>query len=129
MIMSIHPGKWNPVTEELIGRALSSATVGDIKRQTAGEGARLFVVQDESAETVLAYVLRVDRQENKTVCVIVAAGGNLPGEDLTALMLPHVERQFIGCDEIRFHTARPGLCRKMARMGYATQEIIMKKDL
>lgn len=129
MILTIRAAAaWTPQTEAWIARALATATICDIKRQTEN-GAQLFEVLNESGGMVAAFVLRVDRLACRTVGVVVAAGGAAEGVDLTAVMMPNIERMFFGCDAIAVHTERPGLLRKLARQGYKTAEIILEKEV
>lgn len=126
--MKIRAASWSNECEAFIAMALATASIDDIKRQT-DNGAQLFEVVAESGAVVAAFVLRVDRQECRNVGVVVAAGGALQGVDLTALIMPNIERMFYGCDSIRIHTARVGLLKKLARQGYSTAEIILEKSL
>ena len=126
--LTIHPAKWTAETEDFISLALTDATLDDIKHQCEN-GAQLFAVLDEDAETLAAFVLRVDRQACKNVGVVVAAGGAMGGVDLTATMLPFIETMFVGCDSMRIHTARPGLARKLGRMGFSVVELVLQKEI
>lgn len=129
MRLEIRPaGGWSALNESYIRRALATASIGDIKRQVE-QGAQLFEVLDEAGDCVAAFVLRVDHLECRSVGVVVAAGGGLAGADLTATLMPHIERMFYGCDAIAIHTERPGLLRKLARQGYRTAEIILEKEV
>ena len=119
---------WTDKNRALIQLALATATLADIERQVEN-GAQLFEVHDDNGEVVLAFVLRVDRLACRTVGVVVAAGGNLPGVDLTAVVMPYIERMFYGVDAIAMHTERPGLIRKLAAQGYRTAEIILEKEV
>lgn len=105
--------------------ALSTATLADIKAQTDA-GAGLYVVQDEDAETLAAFVLRIDDFAEHSEGVIVAAGG-AADVDLTSTILPVIETLFSGVKFIRMHTARPGLAKKAAAQGYQVREIILSK--
>jgi len=126
--MIVRPAAWTPAHEALIALALATADIGDIRFQT-DHGAVLFEVLDDGGDLAAAYVLRVDRQVGRTVGVVVAAGGSLPGVDLTESIMPHIETQFYGCDAIRLHTERVGLVKKLGRQGFKTAEIILEKEL
>jgi hypothetical protein len=119
---------WTDCHRAFIATALATATLADIEFQTEN-GAQLFEVQDDAGQIVAAFVLRVDLLACRTVGVVVAAGGNLPGVDLTAAIMPYIERLFIGIDAITVHTARPGLVRKLAPQGFRPVEIILEKQV
>lgn len=80
-------------------------------------------------EMVGAFILRLDSTVDGVDGVIVAAGGNLPGADLTALLLPYIERMFIGVRRVRIHTMRPGMARKLEGAGYKLAELVFVKDI
>lgn len=119
---------WTDCHRAFIATALATATLADIEFQTEN-GAQLWEVQDDAGQVVAAFVLRVDLLACRTVGVVVAAGGNLPGVDLTAAIMPCIERLFIGIDAITVHTARPGLVRKLAPQGFRPVEIILEKQV
>ncbi len=126
--LSIEPRAWGAAADRLIGLAAQHATLADIRQQVQSGAARLFYAKQ--AETiVLAFVLRVDSTANGNEGVIVAAGGDLPGVDLTASCLPAIESLFVGCVCIRYHTANPALARKLSRMGYVPREIVCFKEV
>lgn len=102
--------------------------IGNIARQVQSGAADLFWLES-AAGHVGAFVLRVDRPASGPEGVIVAAAGRLPGVDLTAAILPHVEALFSDCVRVRIHTARPGLGVKLAAMGYALQEVVYSKEI
>lgn len=127
--MIVRAASWSPVTESYIERAVISGMLDDIKRQTE-RGAQLFQVEDESGAVVGAFVLRVDSYACRTVGVVVAAGGDLPGVDLTDAIMPHIERHmFRGVDAIAVHTERRGLVKKLEQQGYKVAEIILEKGV
>jgi len=125
--LSIQPGEWGPEAERLLPLALQYATLKEIRAQVEN-GARLFYVT-QGAETVAAFVLRVDHTAEGSEGVIVAAAGKLKGGDLMATCMPAIESLFIGCKSIRYHTARPAVARKMAMLGYRPAEIVCTKIL
>jgi len=126
--MNIRPGIWTPETESLIKSALATATIDDMKAQVKA-GAKLFVLTDEDAELMGAFILRVDTLAGRNEGVIVAAGGAVNGVDITAEILPYVEKMFIGCETIRIHTERIGLAKKLFKEGYLVGELILIKEL
>ena len=91
-------------------------------------GARLFEVV-HLGRAVAYYLLRVDHVFDGPEGVIMAAAGGLQGVDLTASVLPAIEKQFVGCVAVRIHTARAGLAKKLAAQGYGAGEIVLRKKL
>lgn len=122
--LTIEPATWCAQTDHLIGQALQHATPAEIRHQVEHCGARLFHIK-HGAAIVGAFVLRVDGNEG----VIVAATAKLDGIDMVGACMPAIEAMFIGCNSIRYHTARPALVRKMARLGYVAREIVCFKEL
>lgn len=126
--VEIRPVDWSDDAARVLARAVPFAAVADLMRQIDEAGARLFEVIAESGR-VGFYLLRVDRTANGAEGVIVAAAGGLGGVDLVELILPAIEKQFIGCGVVRIHTARPGLAKKLSRVGYTSGEIVLRKTL
>ena len=48
---------------------------------------------------------------------------------MIASCMPAIESKFLGCKFLRYHTGRPALARKLARMGYVPAEIVSIKTL
>jgi hypothetical protein len=127
--MLVRRATWTPQNEAMIRRALATATLADIKYQVE-HGAQLFQVEDDAGEVLAAFVLRVDRLACRTIGVIVAAGGAALGVDLTASIVPHIEKNmFVGVDAVSVHTERAGLVKKLSRQGYRVAEIILEKEV
>lgn len=124
--LTVRPAPWGADAERLLPAALAGASLADLRDQVEA-GARLFHVCAGDA-VVCAFVLRVDQVKDGSEGVIVAMAGALDGVDLVDTCLPVIEGLFCGVRRYRFHTARPGLARKMARHGYAAREIISYKD-
>lgn len=91
--------------------------------------AELFEVVDGAGRVVLRYALRVDRRANGAEGFIVGAVGALRGGDLTASLLPVVERQFSGVRSIATATRRLGLVRKLQKRGYTIEAYLLRKRL
>lgn len=123
--VTIKPAPWSAESAMWLTLALQHATVADLRAQVEA-GAALFAVES-SGRMVGAFVLRLDQTAQGAEGVIVAAGGNLPGFDFTADLLPHVEDLFSGVVAIRIHTARPGMARKLAAAGYLPREVVFSK--
>lgn len=125
--ISLVPGEWGVDAEFWLAKALASATLQDLHRQWQ-HGAKLYRVMHEG-ECVGAYLLRVDSTPKGPQGVIVAAAAELDGVDMVQTCLPAIEARFCGVRSIRFHTAKPAVARKMARMGYGPQELICVKEI
>lgn len=121
--LTVEAVAWCEEAGEMLADSLfSAANVAELKAQ-AEAGAVLFRVHRDG-KTAAYYLLRVDGREG----VLVAAAGR-DEIDLTAAVLPHIERQFIGCEGLRIHTGRPGLVRKLAALGYGGVEFVLRKKL
>lgn len=120
--------EWSEEAGRVLADAVPFAGAGDLERQVKEEGAELFEVIAEGGR-VGFYMLRVDRSAQGCEGVLVAGAGALHGVDLTAVLIPHIEQQFRGCHAMRVHTARPGLAKKLARQGYGSGEIVLRKKL
>lgn len=122
--LTITMGVWCERTAELIGQALQHATTDQIKKQL-DHGAKLFHITHQG-EIVGAFVLRID---NGTEGVIVAGTAKLQGVDMLTAVMPEIEKRFVGCKTVRYHTARPALAKRLLKMGYAPREIVCMKTL
>lgn len=126
--LTLSPAAWCADAERLIATALQHATPAEIRSQVESGAAVLYRVM-QGGRMGAVFVLRVDHDADGSEGVIVAAAGGVRGVDLTAAVLPHIERMFIGCRAVRIHTARPGLARKLAAAGYRPAEIVLTKGL
>lgn len=128
--LTIRKEGWSGEVQILMGWAFpqlsaqDQRTVDRIILDVTTGAATLFVAR-LSGVAVLAYVLSVEGRQG----VVQVAAGSLPGVDLTSVVLPEIEKKFIGCDSVRIHTARPGLAKKLSKQGYAAKEIILVKSL
>lgn len=118
---------WNDEAEDLLKRASHNCDVLDLKNQVE-QGASLFEL---SVDDVLIgyYILRVDHLANWSEAVFVAGAGSHPTIDVTTAAVLLVEKQVIGCKFLRIHTSRPGIVKKIVKLGYQPQEFIMMKEL
>lgn len=123
-ILTITEGTWCKVTADLIGQALQHATTEQIKEQLS-HGAKLFHITHQDT-IVGAFVLRVDNGDEG---VIVAGTAKVQGVDMLAAVMPQIEKLFVGCKTVRYHTARPALAKRLLKMGYAPREIVCMKTL
>lgn len=126
--LTLTRGAWGPDSAAWVARAVQQASVEDLRREVAAGSAQLWEVRDGDAVRAV-FLLRVEHNAAGSEGVILAAAGGVPGVDLTRQVLPHVERLFLNCRSVRIHTARPGLARKLAGMGYEPAEIVLVKEL
>lgn len=123
--LTIAPALWGQVLAGLLAPCFTVPGALDAVAGQVESGRAHAFSLDYCGEIVGAFVLRVEGREG----VIVAAAGLLEGVDLTPIMLPHIESRFVGCDAVRFHTARPGMARLVAAHGYVGQEVVLRKEL
>lgn len=123
-VLTVEPCEWSPQAADLLARAFTHGNPEVIGADVRAGRAGLFAVRDGATLGAL-FVLRVDGDEG----VIVAAAGGVPGVDLTAEVLPAVERMFSGVRRIRIHTSRPGMAKKLARQGYGAAEVVLFKEI
>lgn len=125
--LMLQRGQWGADVEPWLAKALATATLADLQRQCC-QGASLFRIL-HGQQLVGAFVLRVDKTGQGPQGVIVAAAAELAGVDMVASCMPSIEALFQGVRSIRYHTQKPALARKMARIGYQAQEIICVKEM
>lgn len=118
---------WSDRAAELLAGACRISSVEDYRRQVDSEEAVLFEIAS-GGEVIGFYLLRVDHYAEKIIGVIVAAAA-VPGFALVDTLMPAIERQFIGCDEIIQYCARPGMVRKMIPAGWEPTHIVIRKVL
>lgn len=93
-------------------------------------GGEVFVGLD-GGKPAFAYVLGIVNHEAARVAWVKAAAGSVPGVDLTAQVLPFVERQAkdAGAVQVAFTTRRRGLIKKMREQGYTVTGVTMRKAI
>lgn len=122
-----------------VAAALLAPLVDDPRTDTSGGicgigdwlagGSAYVVVDDDGRELAVFAVQHVQRERGRALEVL-AARQLAPGGDLTADVLPHIERLFgQGCDVVTIYTRRAGLVRKLEAAGYAPAATIMQKKL
>jgi hypothetical protein len=125
--LTLVQGAWGEDAAHWLAQALASATLADLHMQWE-QGASLFRIL--SAEQLVgAFLLRVDQTSQGPQGVIVAAAAEMAGVDMIASCMPAIEGMFKGVRSIRYHTQKPALARKMARIGYRAQELICVKEI
>lgn len=121
----ISAAEWSADTEAWLVFSLQDATLTDLHYQVQN-GAKLFHVFS-GGRHVGAFILRIDSSDELIEGVVVAAAARLPGHDLTLGLLPHIEKMFQGVDRVRIHTARPGMAKKLEKIGYEAKELVLAK--
>lgn len=133
--IKIEQGAWTEKAEYWIGQAVEKHHLPSIRYQVNQHIAQLFYLSSVtcslSDEKIIcgAFVLRIDGNAENKEGVIVAAAGHVAGIDLMATCIPAIENKFIGCCAIRYHTGKPAVAKKMARLGYIADEIVCRKGL
>ncbi|MFO0255644.1 MAG: hypothetical protein ACK52V_16155 [Betaproteobacteria bacterium] len=127
--MSTGPEPWSPEALALLQRAEAHDTTAGMERVTDYRDADCPVigVRDEAGALVGAYACVWNAQQRNLY--IIAAGGSVPGVDLTAVMLMDMEQRaaMLGADFISLQTRREGLVRKLSRQGFAVHGVILRK--
>jgi len=106
-------------------------TAGGLGSMDAGmRDAQLFEVV-VSGVVVARYALRVEQHANGVELVVVAAAGGASGVDLTASILPTIEKQGhqAGAHRVTLRTRRPGLVRKLRKQGWVLDAYCMGKTI
>lgn len=104
-------------------------TAGGLGSMDAGmRDAQLFEVV-VSGVVVARYALRLEQHANGVELVVVAAAGGASGVDLTASILPTIEKQGrqAGAHRVTLRTRRPGLVRKLKKQGWVLDAYCMGK--
>lgn len=126
--LTILPGLWKESANSLIAQAVRPLSLIHLRQQVQDGQARMFHVLD-GTQVVGAFILRIDQTATGSEGVIVAGAGRCDGVDMLQTCMPAIEKMFIGCERIRYHTEKPALARKLARMGYGGGEIVCIKEL
>lgn len=95
----------------------------------AGEINALGVFSED--EQIGTTFYRFDVGDQGQEMVIMASAGHLPGVDLVGVVLPLMERLALeeGCCSVAFETARRGLVKKTAGLGYNLAHVTLRKSL
>ncbi len=126
--VTIAPGSWGDASAYWIEQALDADAVPSVRAQVDAGIASLFSVRVDG-EDVGAFVCRIDRFPTHAEGVIMAGAACMPGIDIIATIVPEIEKKFIGCAAVRYHTGRVSLAKRMAKLGYVPDEIICRKSL
>ncbi|OJA63800.1 hypothetical protein BGV68_01905 [Burkholderia ubonensis] len=109
-------------------RGRTDTTGGTKTMDEVLHGSQAFKVVQEG-EVVARFALKRVAHATCTECYVTAAVGQLPGVDLVAAILPHIEARVQGCDVLSVITRRRGLMAKLERMGYERQAVTYRKRL
>jgi hypothetical protein len=123
---------WSTAAE----RDLAPAMAGDphgidgLAADVEQRRALLFEVLAEG-DLVGHFAVRVDQFAHGRDLVVIAAGGRLPGVDLTRSVSPAFDElaRRAGCDSVRVHTRSPALARKLAGVGFCEAERVLTRGV
>jgi len=124
MLATIRPSGFAEARPFLLEAMLHDTTAGACSLEELCAGAECFLVEHDS-RPVGAYALRVYGK----VVWLMAAGGNMRGVDLTAAIVPAIERQAAGAGQVAVTTRRRGLVKKLVRQGYQITGITLRKKI
>lgn len=119
-----------------VARAFDESPLMRAKTDTSGgmvdgvdclANAEFFRVLDDGAP-VAFYVLRA-RQGRKGVTAEITLAHGRADVDLVDTVLPLIEKQCAGCQQMRIETRRAGLMKKLERAGYERASVILTKEL
>ena len=113
----------------LLGRATAHAVGGPCDVRDLIGGCRLFKVSD-GAETVGAFVARLDRYSDGATLTVTAAGAR-PGADMVPALVAWADHEARknGVNSLQCITRRPGLVRKLCRAGYEIVGHVLERKL
>jgi hypothetical protein len=124
--VTISEGSWSRDADSWLSQAVRFPYLAGLRTQVEQGIAKLFYFHAEG-ELCGAVVLRIDQCGDISEGVICAAAAELDGVDMTATIVPAIEKMFQGCAVVRFHTSVPAVAKKMARQGYQAEEIVSRK--
>ena len=130
MEVRIEPQAWTPELLAEVDIAFGTHTKSDTSRglmapaECVAGGTFCRVYRD--GEPVAWYVLRGHKHAHGTEAEIALAYGGADF-DLVDGVLPLIERQCAAFDAIRIETCRPGLIKKLKRIGYGVEAVTLRK--
>jgi len=116
----------------LLARAFgprTDTTGGLLTMAEACQGAECFMVEGEGGKIMAAYAVSVSQHSGGRVAWVCAAGSVARGPDLTASILPVIEQQAAGAEQVAITTRRRGLVKKLVRQGYEITGITLRKRI
>ncbi len=121
-LLTILPARWCHQAEQMLARSVLRApcfSVADYRRMV-DEDADCNLYQVKAGTELVGFViLRVVDQSGGAEGEILAAAGRLDGADLTRDVLPALLKMFKGVKGYRITTARAGLVKKLAALGWS----------
>ncbi len=128
---TLRRAEWSPEALDALRPAERADTSGGLQRveDWARQG-ELFEIDIDDV-TVMRYVLTVRQHSGGREGIIIAAAGRAPGVDLTEAAIPLIESTFAqaGCAVVALCTRRMGLVKKLARLGYRVDGVILRKRI
>lgn len=124
--ITIRAARWSREADSWLSSAVRFPYLDGLRRQVEQGAAQLFHLWAHG-DICGAVVLRIDDCGDMKEGVICAAAAELAGVDMTATIVPALEKMFKGCAVVRFHTSVPAVAKKMARLGYQADEIVSRK--
>lgn len=127
----IAPEEMVAVVDQLLQRrpGLSPESPNITGADVCNAGTDCYQVRADGHPVMHYAVERVTRANGKIDAYVLAADGKCKGVDLTRSILPHIERQLAGCDQVIILTTRRGLAAKLGTLGYSLGGVIMRKKL
>ena len=123
--------EWSPVAAAHLDRIRDDLPHQSVHyfaaRVEAGDAIALGVFSGPSQ--VMTVLVEIEGGDAGAELVVVAAGGDLPGADLTATIVPVLARiaRESGCATLRIQTERMGLARKLAGLGFHPAGLLMRR--
>lgn len=129
-MIEIRPEAWTEAHAAEVERAFGHHDKSDTSRglMAPAECVRggVFCRVWRDGEPVAWYVLRGTQHAHGSEAEIALAHGRADC-DLVAEVLPLIEHQCRAFDAIRIETCRPGLIKKLKRIGYSVDAVVLRK--
>lgn len=130
--LSVRPTADRARALSLIERASTHAVGGAATVADLVSGCALFDVVNAQGRVVAAFAVRVDQYEAGRELSVTAAGGEAHARGATEAMSAWAEAQArdrIGARVLTCETQRPGLVRKLQRLGYRVSGYVLTKEI
>lgn len=129
----MRPANWDAQAEAW-SRRIPRDVPGRYEEELAAKVSRgaahlAHVETDAGLAGIIVY--SVARVGSERELLIIAAFGGQDRRDLTAEVLPEIEKLAVRmeCKTVRFHTMRPGLIEKTTAQGFRISEVILRKTV